>query len=278
MATWTEVGLRLNPDEPAQGLLGGTAILGNPWMEEWLQARGADNLLKRNFPDAVPEQPEILKGATGLFDSLGKKPKAIFGGDSEGGSPVGDPTPVDLSGLTLGGRSLSSLGASLASPINAAHTVGALGGLFGPIGGVIGTGLGALAGSYAVDDLISNTTGYNPDVSAWDQFISGMTFGKAGKSGDEQMQEEFEAFSGMDNMFGGDDAKDPTKAFEMSDLEQMQKEALERAADPFSEYAQEDTYQEAIQSYQDQVAEANQDDQMGPGDEGPGQDALGGIT
>ena len=278
MATWTEVGLRLNPDDPAQGLLGDTAILGNPWMEEWLQARGADNLLKRNFPDAVPEQPEILKGATGLFDSLGKKPKAIFGGDSEGGSPVGDPTPVDLSGLTLGGRSLSSLGASLASPINAAHTVGALGGLFGPIGGVIGTGLGALAGSYAVDDLISSTTGYNPDVSAWDQFISGMTFGKAGKSGDEQMQEEFEAFSGMDNMFGGDDAKDPTKAFEMSDLEQMQKEALERAADPFSEYAQEDTYQEAIQSYQDQVAEANQDDQMGPGDEGPGQDALGGIT
>ena len=247
-------------------------------MEEWLQARGADNLLKRNFPDAVPEQPEILKGATGLFDSLGKKPKAIFGGDSEGGSPVGDPTPVDLSGLTLGGRSLSSLGASLASPINAAHTVGALGGLFGPIGGVIGTGLGALAGSYAVDDLISNTTGYNPDVSAWDQFISGMTFGQFGKSGDQQMQEEFDAFSGMDNMFGGDDAKDPTKAFEMSDLEQMQKEALERAADPFSEYAQEDTYQEAIQSYQDQVAEANQDDQMGPGDEGPGQDALGGIT
>tara|TARA_B100000700_G_scaffold271142_1_gene313769 strand:- start:511 stop:1347 length:837 start_codon:yes stop_codon:yes gene_type:complete len=278
MATWTEVGLRLNPDDPAQGLLGDTAILGNPWMEEWLQARGADNLLKRNFPDAVPEQPEILKGATGLFDSLGKKPKAIFGGDSEGGSPVGDPTPVDLSGLTLGGRSLSSLGASLASPINAAHTVGALGGLFGPIGGVIGTGLGALAGSYAVDDLISNTTGYNPDVSAWDQFISGMTFGQFGKSGDQQMQEEFDAFSGMDNMFGGDDAKDPTKAFEMSDLEQMQKEALERAADPFSEYAQEDTYQEAIQSYQDQVAEANQDDQMGPGDEGPGQDALGGIT
>ena len=278
MATWTEVGLRLNPDDPAQGLLGDTAILGNPWMEEWLQARGADNLLKRNFPDAVPEQPEILKGATGLFDSLGKKPKAIFGGDSEGGSPVGDPTPVDLGGLTLGGRSLSSLGASLASPINAAHTVGALGGLFGPIGGVIGTGLGALAGSYAVDDLISNTTGYNPDVSAWDQFISGMTFGQFGKSGDQQMQEEFDAFSGMDNMFGGDDAKDPTKAFEMSDLEQMQKEALERAADPFSEYAQEDTYQEAIQSYQDQVAEANQDDQMGPGDEGPGQDALGGIT
>ena len=138
MATWTEVGLRLNPDDPAQGLLGDTAILGNPWMEEWLQARGADNLLKRNFPAAVPEQPEILKGATGLFDSLGKNPKAIFGGDSEGGSPVGDPTPVDLSGLTLGGRSLSSLGASLASPINAAHTVGALGGLFGPIGGVIG--------------------------------------------------------------------------------------------------------------------------------------------
>tara|TARA_R100001082_G_C4348226_1_gene153273 strand:+ start:582 stop:1400 length:819 start_codon:yes stop_codon:yes gene_type:complete len=229
MATWTEVGLRLNPDDPAQGLLGDKAILGNPWMEEWLQARGADNLLKRNFPDAVPEQPEILKGATGLFDSLGKKPKAIFGGDSEGGSPVGDPTPVDLGGLTLGGRSLSSLGASLASPINAAHTVGALGGLFGPIGSVIGTGLGALAGSYAVDDLISNTTGYNPDVSAWDQFISGMTFGQFGKSGDQQMQEEFDAFSGMDNMFGGDDAKDPTKAFEMSDLDRMQKEAFEVA-------------------------------------------------
>ena len=89
MATWTEVGLRLNPDDPAQGLLGGTAILGNPWIEEWLQARGADNLLKRNFSDFVPEQPEILKGATGLFDSLGKKPKKIFseGGDDAGGSP-----------------------------------------------------------------------------------------------------------------------------------------------------------------------------------------------
>ena len=76
MATWTETAeSRFNPDDPAQGLLGESAVLGNPWMEEWLQTRGAENLLKRNFPDAVPEQPEILKGATGLFDSLGRDRK-----------------------------------------------------------------------------------------------------------------------------------------------------------------------------------------------------------
>lgn len=93
MATWTEMAeSRFNPDDPEQGLLGETAVLGNPWMEEWLQTRGAENLLKRNFPDAVPEQPEILKGATGLFDSLGRGRKKVFD-EHEGDSQVPDGAP-----------------------------------------------------------------------------------------------------------------------------------------------------------------------------------------
>jgi hypothetical protein len=92
MATWTETAeSRFNPDDPRQGLLGEAAVLGNPWMEEWLQSREAENLLKRNFPDAVPEQPEILKGATGLFDSLGRGRKKVF---EEG--PQGSDTDVDF--------------------------------------------------------------------------------------------------------------------------------------------------------------------------------------
>ena len=215
MAThWTEVGLKLNPpvslnpDDPNQGLLGSNAILGNTWMEDTLLSMGADNLIKKHFPHAVPEQPEILKGATGLFDSLGKKRVKVFQDqDSEGGTPPG--------GDPFGGRGAitNALGIDLFNPINAALTMGTGGSILGgPLGGLFGSAIGSIVGSYAVDDLFSETTGYNPDVSGWDQFINSMTFGALGQSGDEQMQAEFDAFSGMDNMFDDDDGSDPTPA------------------------------------------------------------------
>jgi hypothetical protein len=114
MATWTEMAeSRFNPDDPRQGLLGEAAVIGNPWMEEWLQARRAENLLKRNFPDFAPEQPEILKGATGLFDSLGKKRKKVFDqhdGDSQvpDGAPPSNTTFKEAFSGLLGSSSPSS--------------------------------------------------------------------------------------------------------------------------------------------------------------------------
>lgn len=126
MATWTEIAeSRFNPDDPAQGLLGESAVLGNPWMEEWLQTRGAENLLTRNFPDAVPEQPEILKGATGLFDSLGKKRKKVFE-HHDGDSQVPDREPP--SNTTLKGAFSGLLGSS--SPSSSSSNT-FLGGLLG---------------------------------------------------------------------------------------------------------------------------------------------------
>lgn len=103
MATWTElVESRFNPDDPKQGLLGGNAILGNTWIEEWLQSRGAENLLKRNFPNFVPEQPEILKGATGLFDSLGKKRKKVFDHDGDSQVTGHEPEMDPVTGVQAG--------------------------------------------------------------------------------------------------------------------------------------------------------------------------------
>ena len=46
---------------------------------------------------------------------------------------------------------------------------------------------------------------HNPDVSAWSQFFNSLTGGLFGRSGSDQQQDEYDAFSGMDNVFGDDD-------------------------------------------------------------------------
>ena len=95
----------------------------------------------------------------------------------------------------------------LGNPVNAAQVLGTGGGLLGgPLGSLLGSAFGAYAGSHAVDDLFAGSTGYNPDVSGWSQFFNALTFGLLGESGAEQLQGEYDAFIGQDNMFGLDDS------------------------------------------------------------------------
>ena len=209
MATWTEMAeSRFNPDDPRQGLLGEAAVLGNPWMEEWLQARGAENLLKRNFPDFVPEQPEILKGATGLFDSLGKRRKKIFDqhdGDSQTEPPAPPSNNVEYN--------MARFTEEMTNPVNAARVLGGLTGLVPIPGmGLLGAAIGAYQGSHAVDREIERSQGWNPDVSGWEQFWNAVTLGMVGRSGAEQLQEEVEAFSGIDGLFDAEEDKPMTEA------------------------------------------------------------------
>ena len=122
-------------------------------------------------------------------------------------------TPLNIAPPgTLGGRdplgTMYSRGTSvLANPVNAAQVYGTGGGLLGgPIGSLFGSGLGAYRGSHAVDDIVKGSTGYNPDVSGWSQFLNSLSFGLLGESGAQQLQNEYDKFSGMDNMFGLDDS------------------------------------------------------------------------
>ena len=76
ISPWSSLNFQSNPSDVRGGLLGEGAVLGNEWLENWLLNRGAESLIdNRNL---IPDQPESLKGAVGLFDSLGKKRKAIF--------------------------------------------------------------------------------------------------------------------------------------------------------------------------------------------------------
>ena len=191
----------------------------------------------------------------------------IFDDDGEGGTPPiveynpswgdmqpGTPGPGNLFSttpmniappgtLTAGGTpslaspvgTMLSRGESvLTNPINAAQTLGTGGGLLlGLPGSILGAGLGAYAGSHAVDDMVQGSTGYNPDVSGWSQFFNALTFGLLGQSGSEQMQEEFDAFSGQDNMFGLDDSilGDPTLDEFLTKQDSTPSEALQQAID-----------------------------------------------
>ena len=169
MATpWTEVGLKLNPpvslnpDDPNQGLLGSNAVLGNTWMEDTLLSMGADNLVKKHFPHAVPEQPEILKGATGLFDSLGKKRVKVFQDqDSEGGTPPGGEGGSAPPGVNPNMGPVSAAVAAndaLQNPF-----LGLLAGLFGPIGSAVLGGARGLATDKAMS-LLSTGPGALTDI------------------------------------------------------------------------------------------------------------------
>ena len=54
--------------------------------------------------------------------------------------------------------------------------------------------------------------GWNPDVSGWEQFWNAVTLGMVGRSGAEQLQEEVEAFSGIDGLFDAEEDKLMTEA------------------------------------------------------------------
>jgi hypothetical protein len=169
---------------------------------------------------------DILGGAKGLFTDLGNAVIGPFQGP-------GGPSLTNLGSNIQG--SINAFGDIVSNPINAAPVAGILGGLFGgPIGNVIGSGLGAYTGSYALDDSFSKTTGYNPDVSAWDQFWDAMTWGAIGESGSEQQQSEYDAFSGIDNVFGLDDSVNPNTAFTMRDLHLMD---INAAAEAYTGYS-----------------------------------------
>jgi hypothetical protein len=117
-----------------------------------------------------------------------------------------DDKELTINGKPLSAYSWSGLKSSATSPINTAKTGGMFGNLVGGLlGNAIGSGFGAYSGSYAVDDAIAQSTGYNPDVSAWSQFFNSLTGGLFGRSGSDQQQDEYDAFSGMDNVFGDDD-------------------------------------------------------------------------
>jgi hypothetical protein len=94
----------------------------------------------------------------------------------------------------------------VSNPINAAPIGATIGGLFGLPGSIIGAGIGANIATNAVDDQFSATTGYNPDVSGWNAFINAISMGYFGQSAIDAMQDEYGAFSGIDNVFGYNDA------------------------------------------------------------------------
>lgn len=155
-------------------------------------------------------------------DTAGGTPPMVeytptWGEMQPGGSLFETPLNIAPPG-TLGGKNpldtMYSRGKSvLMNPVNAAQVFGTGGGLFGgPIGSLLGSGLGAYAGSHAVDDIVKGSTGYNPDVSGWSQFFNALTGGLLGQSGSEQLQEEYDMFSGMDNMFDLDGGGDPSSA------------------------------------------------------------------
>ena len=211
-------------DSVSRGLLGSNAVLGNPWMEDWLLKRGATNLMPQ-------KPPSLAEGAGEVFKNLGlkRKPKGMFtqeeqfgddsgftnqnsnskrGGMAEGPYGYGseDDKELTIDGKPLSAYSWSGLKSSATSPINTAKTGGMFGNLVGGLlGDAIGSGFGAYSGSHAVDDAIAQSTGYNPDVSAWSQFFNSLTGGLFGRSGSDQQQDEYDAFSGMDNVFGDDD-------------------------------------------------------------------------
>lgn len=164
-----------------------------------------------------------------------------WGNMQPGGPSVGNlftTTPLNIAPPgTLGGRdpleTMYSRGKSVVTnPVNAAQVYGTGGGLLlGLPGSILGAGLGAWSGSQAVDDSVLASTGYNPDVSGWSQFFNALTGGLLGESGSEQQQNEFEAFSGIDNVFGLDDSVrgDPTVEEFLTIQDSTPSEALQQA-------------------------------------------------
>tara|TARA_R100000781_G_scaffold102439_1_gene65943 strand:- start:3667 stop:4932 length:1266 start_codon:yes stop_codon:yes gene_type:complete len=74
------------------GLMGGDVP---DWLADWLTGQG---FLSSNSQTSAPNG--LLQQSKAIFDSLGKKPKEIFPQDNEGGSPVGDPEPINFNALT----------------------------------------------------------------------------------------------------------------------------------------------------------------------------------
>ena len=159
---WSDMMSRFNPDDPEQGAFGPTAIMGNTGIEEFLLAKKSTNLLNRHYPDLLPSQPEILKGATGLFDSLGKKRVKVFQDqDSEGGTPPGGEGGSAPPGVNPNMGPVSAAVAAndaLQNPF-----LGLLAGLFGPIGSAVLGGARGLATDKAMS-LLSTGPGALTDI------------------------------------------------------------------------------------------------------------------
>ena len=241
---------------------GSNAVLGNPWMEDWLLKRGATNLMPQ-------KPPSLAEGAGEVFKNLGlkRKPKGMFtqeeqfgddsgftnqnsnskrGGMAEGPYGYGseDDKELTIDGKPLSAYSWSGLKSSATSPINTAKTGGMFGNLVGGLlGNAIGSGFGAYSGSHAVDDAIAQSTGYNPDVSAWSQFFNSVTGGLFGQSGSEQQQAELDAFSGMDNMF---EEEDYEWGSNIGDIRGMIADAKEAQRSEERDFAERDAEEEAF--------------------------------
>jgi len=167
-------------------------------------------------------KPDIVKEITEDLTPVRRKPQKEepHEGDSQvpGGAAAPPSNNVDYN--------MSRFTEEMTNPVNAARVLGGLASLVPIPGmGLIGAGIGAYEGSHAVDKAILESQGWNPDVSGWEQFWNAITGGFFGRSGAEQLQEEVDAFSGIDNVFGLGDAEDPTKAFTQKDLDRMTREA-----------------------------------------------------
>jgi hypothetical protein len=211
------------------GLLGSNANIPD-FLQSFVTNRGATfPSLMANINPVVPAMetyvPRVYKGAVGLFDQLGTD------GDSQT-----DPPPSASPPSNNVDYNMSRFTEELTNPVNAAQT---LGGLFGlapiPGLGLIGSAIGAYSGSKAVDEAIAQSQGWNPDVSAFDQFLNAITFGTFGKSGAQQLQEEVDAFSGIDGLFDAEEDKLMTEA---------ERQAIERGSGKFG--GPSDALQEAI--------------------------------
>jgi hypothetical protein len=188
------------------GLLGSNANIPD-FLQSFVTNRGATfPSLMTNINPVVPAMetyvPRVYKGAVGLFDQLGTD------GDSQT-----DPPPSASPPSNNVDYNMSRFTEEITNPVNAAITLGGLASLVPIPGmGLLGSAIGAYEGSHAVDREIERSQGWNPDVSALEQFFNSITFGLFGRSGAQQLQEEVEAFSGIDGLFDADEDKPMTDA------------------------------------------------------------------
>jgi len=153
-------------------------------------------------------KPDIVKEITEDLTPVRRKPQKEepHEGDSQvPGGAAGPPSNnVDYN--------MSRFTEEMTNPVNAARVLGGLASLVPIPGmGLIGAGIGAYEGSHAVDKAILESQGWNPDVSGWEQFWNAITGGMVGRSGAEQLQEEVDAFSGIDGLFDAEEDIDITE-------------------------------------------------------------------
>jgi hypothetical protein len=153
-------------------------------------------------------KPDIVKEITEDLTPVRRKKKEVDewwnDGDSQTETPAPPSNNVDYN--------MSRFTEEITNPVNAARVLGGLASLVPIPGmGLIGAGIGAYEGSHAVDRAILESQGWNPDVSGWEQFWNAITGGMVGRSGAEQLQEEVDAFSGIDGLFDAEEDIDITE-------------------------------------------------------------------